>query len=29
MRARDKLQNTPITERYRGQLGSKIRMVNY
>lgn len=26
---KDKLQNAPITEHYRRQLGSKIRMVNY
>lgn len=26
---KNKLQNAPITEHYRRQLGSKIRMVNY
>ena len=26
---KDTLQNAPITEHYRRQLGSKIRMVNY
>ena len=26
---KDKLQNAPITEHYRRQLGSRIRMVNY